>query len=65
MADALSYSIAGAASATGVSQDVIRRAIRAGDLPVRYPTSRPVILAPDLEAWLHAAPAEREPREAS
>ena len=57
--DALSYSVQDAAAVCGVSPDTIRRAIRAKELPVRYPTSRPVILRADLEAWLSAAPTER------
>ncbi len=52
----LAYSVADAAAMCGVSVDVIRRAVRANDLPVKYPTSRPVILRADLEAWLAAAP---------
>lgn len=56
MTTPLAYSMADAAAVCGVSIDVIRRAIRANDLPARYPTSRPVILHADLEAWLHAAP---------
>lgn len=54
----ISYNIDGAAQATGYSADVIRRAIRAGEIPTRYPEidgrklSRPVILAADLTAWL-------------
>lgn len=56
MTDKLAYSLAEAAQACGVSIDVIRRAIRSNSLPVRYPTSRPVVLHSDLEAWLHAAP---------
>lgn len=57
--DALSYSVQDAAAVCGVSADTIRRAIRAKELPVRYPTSRPVILRADLEAWLAAAPTTR------
>ncbi len=59
MTDRLSYSIAEAAAAVGVSPDVIRRNVRSGNIPVHYPTSRPVILRADLEAWLAATPTER------
>lgn len=55
----ISYTIASAAESTGISTDVIRSAIKAGNLPVRYPTSRPVILAEDLAAWVKAAPTKR------
>lgn len=59
MSDKLAYTLDEAADACGVSVDVIRRAIRTKDLPVRYPTSRPVIRRSDLEAWVDAAPEER------
>lgn len=59
MTERLSYNVADAAAATGVSPDVIRRAVRNGDIPVHYPTSRPVILRADLEAWLASTPTER------
>lgn len=59
MTERLSYNVSDAAAAVGVSPDVIRRAVRTGDIPVHYPTSRPVILRADLEAWLAATPTER------
>lgn len=59
MTTPVSYSIQGAAEASGVSPDTIRRAVRAGDLAVHYPTSRPVILRDELEAWIKASPTER------
>ena len=49
--------IADAADAVGVSDRVIRRAIDKGDLSVRYPTSRPIILADELRDWLATRPA--------
>jgi excisionase family DNA binding protein len=55
----LAYSIPEAALAVGVSESTIRRAVRSGSLPVKYPSGRPVIRAVDLEAWLDAAPDER------
>lgn len=55
----LAYSVQDAAAATGVSPDVIRRAIKAGNLPVKYPTTRPVVLVDDLRAWLESSPTER------
>ena len=57
--DKLAYTVDEAAAACGVSADIIRRAIRAKNLPVKYPTSRPVVLRADLEAWLLAAPEGR------
>lgn len=53
--DTIAYTVQQAAEACGVSPDTIRRAIRAKDLPARYPTTRPVILKSDLESWLLAA----------
>lgn len=50
----LSYSIAEAAQATGVSEDKLRRIIRAGHLSAVTPPgfSRPLIRAEELQAWL-------------
>lgn len=56
--EAVSYDIPGAAAATGYSADVIRRAIRAGDLTARYPTvagrplSKPVLERDELARWI-------------
>jgi hypothetical protein len=56
MVERLAYSFKEAAEAAAVSETIIRRAYRAGDLRVHYPTSRPVILAVDLEEWLINSP---------
>lgn len=55
----ISVAYADAAEMTGVSIDVIRRAVRAGDLVPRYPTSKPVLLVEDLKAWVLRAPTEK------
>lgn len=55
----VSYTIAGAAKATGHSDKTIRRALADGSLVAHYPTSRPVILADDLRAWVTAAPTQQ------
>ncbi len=55
----ISVDYTGAAEMTGVSIDVIRRAVRAGDLVPRYPTSKPVLLVEDLRAWVLRAPTEK------
>lgn len=60
----ISYTIAEAAETCGVSEPVIRRAIRKGDLVPHYPTSRPVLLADDLHEWISSSPTERK-KEAS
>lgn len=56
----LAYTIAEAAEACGVSEPIIRRAIRKGDLVPRYPTSRPVIPADELADWLKTLPTSRD-----
>lgn len=55
----LAYTYAEAASACGVSEKVIQRAVQCGDLVPRYPTSRPVLLVDDLRGWLESAPTQR------
>ena len=55
----VSYDIADAAAATGYSTDVIRRAIKSGELVAHYPTSKGVITAEDLRAWINQAPTAR------
>lgn len=54
----LSYNIKQAAEVTGMSRDVIGAAIKRGDLIAHYPTSRPVILHEELEAWIKSTPTE-------
>ena len=61
----VSYDYAGASAATGYSEDVIRRAVKAGDLAVRYVVvngrqlSKPVIEADELRRWVAAGKTER------
>lgn len=45
-----------AAELAGVSVDTIQMAVRSGELPIHYPTSRGLILIDDLRAWIAAAP---------
>lgn len=59
MSTPIAYTVADAAEAVGVSPDVIRRAIRAGAIEVRYPTARPVIPADSLREWFRGLPTER------
>lgn len=62
----VSFDYDGASAATGISADVIRRAVRAGDLEVHYPavdgraTAKPLILADDLREWVARGKTERE-----
>jgi len=53
------YTLAEAAAVAGVGITVIKEACDRGDLIKRYPTSRPVILADELESWLRQLPTER------
>ena len=55
----VSYSLREAAEATGVSVDTIKRAIRAGNLVPRYPTSHGVLLEAELRLWIENSPTER------
>lgn len=54
----LAYNYAEAAEATGYSVDVIRRAVRNSELTARYACSKPIILADELNEWLHSLPTE-------
>jgi len=58
MSDKKAYTVQEAASTYGVSADVIRAHIKAGSLAARYPTSRPVIGADELDNWFNALPSE-------
>ncbi|HAF43729.1 MAG TPA: DNA-binding protein [Gallionellaceae bacterium] len=51
--------MAGAATATSLSESTIDAAIRAGILPVRRHGNRTLILARDLERWLDSLPSGR------
>lgn len=61
----VSYDYAGAAAATGLSEDVLRRAVKAGDLTPRYVSvngkqlSKPVIEADELRRFVAAGKTER------
>lgn len=51
-----------AAAMTGMSVDVIRRAINGKHLVAHYPTSRPVVLVEELRAWIKSSPTEYNAR---
>lgn len=53
------YTLPEAALVAGVSLTVIKDAADSGDLVKRYPTSRPVILASELDDWLKSRPTEK------
>ncbi|MGO2325943.1 hypothetical protein ACTXIU_00660 [Glutamicibacter arilaitensis] len=52
------YTVQEAAKAYGVSTDTIRSSIKRGDLSAKYPTSRPVLGAKELESWFNSLPDE-------
>lgn len=62
----VSLDAAGAAQASGLSVQMIRRAMRSGDLPVHYPKvdgrqiDKPLILADDLREWVARGDSERK-----
>jgi hypothetical protein len=57
---AISYSIPEAVDATGLSETVIKDALKSGDLVKHYPVpSKPVILAEDLADWIRNSPTGR------
>lgn len=54
----LAFTIPEAAAVASVGESTLRAAIDRGDLPRRYPSNRPIILASDLEKWLLFLPTE-------
>lgn len=68
LAGKVSYSREEAAEATGFKYDTIKRAVGSGRLEEHYPyidgrpSTKGVILADDLAAWVVAGPTERESR---
>lgn len=59
---AISYSVKGAAEATGLSDTVIRLAINSGDLAARYPNTKAIIEHHELERWVQSMPTEKPER---
>lgn len=53
------YTLPEAALVAGVGLTVIKEAADSGELIKRYPTSRPVILAAELDDWLKSRPTEK------
>lgn len=52
----IAYTILEAAEACGVGHDVIRKAIRSGQLVAKYPARKALIMRTDLELWLTNSP---------
>lgn len=58
MTEKMAYTVQEAAAAYGVSADVIRAHIRAGNLAARYPSSRPILGSEELKDWFDSLPSE-------
>lgn len=56
---AVSYSLDGAAEASGIGKTNISAAIRSGELIAHYMNSKPIVLAADLAAWVASLPTEK------
>lgn len=57
---AVSYDVAGAVRASGISERSIRAAIKSEDLTTHWLGSKPLIRAADLDEWVQSLPTERE-----
>jgi excisionase family DNA binding protein len=57
---AVSYDLAGAAKATGLSDTTIRAAVDAKELVAHYQGRKPVFRAVDLDEWIRSLPTERK-----
>jgi len=57
LSDRYALSPEDAARYVGLSESVVRRAIRRGELPIRKAGARTLIRRTDLEAWVDALPA--------
>lgn len=55
---AVSYNLAGAVAATGISDRTIRQAIKDGVLVAHYVGSKPFLRALDLDDWIESLPTE-------
>lgn len=56
----VSYDVAGAAAATGLSESEIRRAVSRGDLTPRHRGRKPLILRSDLLEWIESLPTTKK-----
>jgi hypothetical protein len=52
------YTLVEAARVASVGESTLRAAMDRGDLPKRFPSTRPVVLASDLDKWLESLPTE-------
>lgn len=61
---AIAYSVKTAAAQIGISEALVREAIRDGDLNARYVRSKAIIEHAELERYVQTLPTEREERAA-
>lgn len=59
---AVSYNMAGAVAACGISEATIKRALAADELIGHYVGRKLVIRAVDLDEWIRSLPTERVSR---
>ena len=59
MTTPISVSRADAAAYLGVSEKTVDRAIKAGDLPVKFVGRKPLVPFPALVAWFESLPDEK------
>lgn len=65
---AVSYAMADAVKATGVSEDTIRAALNDGSLVAHYvgaKATKPVFRAVELDAWIASLPTEKGGRKSA
>lgn len=58
----VSYTLAGAVEATGISEDTIRAAIQDGSLIANFvgaKATKPILRAVELDAWIASLPTTR------
>lgn len=59
------FDVHDAAAYVGLSVDVVRRAMNAGNLPAFFPTSKPMFKRDDLDRWIDSWPTEKPGKSAS
>lgn len=62
---AVSYTLQGAAEATGLCTKTIMQAVHNGDLIANYKGTKPLFRAIELDRWIAALPTEPTKRRAS
>lgn len=62
MSEKKAYSIPEVATAVGLSVTSVREAIDKGDLKVKYPNRKPIVLSADVDSWLASLSDEKPTR---